>query len=196
MIMKLRLSITQTLMGVILLMVSLITMIVVFVIRPSLHEILALKKEANRTQQFLETQYRKAKQLRRSIQELGQAYVRAQEFQRATIQPGKELAVITELERLAETYHIEQTLHVQFTNPQDKKTDAGAKKYGIQPYYTFSFLNHGTFADHVQYIKAIESLPYYVLIPSLQWEKRRLNPGEQSQTTLRFDADILVTQPL
>lgn len=145
--------------------------IVVGVVIPSIQKIKALKKEINQTQMDIENQYEQTKRLKRSLRELSTAKIETDKYKSAKIKRGEELYTITKLEALATAHHIEQTLHIT-------EIDAG---------FVFSFLNHGEFMDQINYLKALEGLPFYLLIERMQWEK-----NSAATITVRFDAKIYV----
>lgn len=164
-----------------------------FVVLPSVKRTRELQKHVQQTQVSLEQDYQKTIQLRRSVRELDAVYKQAQTYAQTTINSGDELNVITELESLASRYGVEQTLHVTFTDP--KAVPAGERKSLPTklklPYYTFSFLNHGTFEQHMHFLEALEHLPYYLIIDSIQLEQRS---GDTDRVTLRFDARVYTTE--
>lgn len=171
----------------------LIVAIAIFIILPAMKKTVSLRDNVTKTQQALEHDYQKTLLLRRSIRELDAVYGKTQMFNTATIENGDELTVITQLENLASKHDVDQTLHVTFTDPKSipaKERGKSASKTNL-PYYTFSFLNHGTFAQHIEYLKALEQLPYYVLIEGLQWEQR----SAAGQVTLRFDGRVYASTP-
>ncbi len=150
------------------------------IIIPSVRRIQNLKKDIEQTQLYLERQYQRTQRLRRSTHEIAEVEEKIQEYSGAIIRSGEELSLITEFERLSGLYNVDQTLMVNFFD---------GKNSG-RPYYTFSFLNNAAFTDHVRYLKALEDLPYYIVINSLRFEKRQLRAAGGSPITLSFDAAI------
>ena len=154
----------------------------------SIHDI---ESHISTTAHSLERDYLKAQHIHRSTRDLERILENTTAFTQATIRPNGELQVITELEQLAATSHIEQTLHVVYVDPKKNDDSSAQKKSNIPlPMYTFSFLTRGTFADLVQYLSALEKLPYYLTIDSLQFEHPATTVGDI--VTLRFDARVYI----
>lgn len=164
------------------LLTLLISLAVIF---PTVRRILELERDITATERNVEKQYQRTQKLRRSTHEIGDVIALTARYRESMIEKGQELPVITELERLAAAHNIDQTLVVNFA-------DKGA--YLADPQYTFSFLNKGEFTDHIEYLRALEHLPYYMVINSLQWEKHDLKNIGQNPVTLRFDAEVYVKE--
>lgn len=113
-------------------------------------------------------------------------------YSQAWVKPGDELKIITELENLAHNHNIEQTLHISFVDEKkDKKSSDKKTAYNaMEKYYQLSFLNTGSFPDQVEYLKALEELPYYIIIDSLHWQKKKGGLNSKAPLTLRFDAIV------
>ncbi len=155
--------------------------VMVGIIVPSVRLILHVRHDVRETEGALEQEYKETRILRRSIREVGDITKKIAEYKHAFIHEGDELKLITELENIATTNHIDQTLQVDKTH-----TKRGAT---TKPAYVFSFNNRGTFADHVRYLRAIEQLPYYMNISALTWEKIKSTGGQQL-LNLRFTGHI------
>lgn len=163
-----------------------IVLIIGLIIVPSVKRIIELKKNISDTHVLMEGQYQKVKQLRRSLRELKNVQTEVKEYAQSNLSPGQELSVITSLEALATKHNIKQTLHVALSdNP------AGPVSL---PFYTFSFLNQGSWQHQLAYLKAMEELPYYLIIDSLQWEKSARGNASDNMLTLRFDARVYVSK--
>ena len=147
-----------------------------------MRDILALGKSIADTQAFFEAQYERTKALRKSIAHLSEIKTLAERFQSALIQPGDELNVITALESLAGVHHITQDLTIDFVDAKDP--------IGL-PAITFSMSNRGAFTDQINYLRALEQLPYYVIIDRLEWSKSTdAKSRDKSAITLRFTATV------
>ena len=165
----------------------------VLIITPTIHKILFLRSDIGIIQQELENRYEKTQKLKRSLQELEQVRDVNNKFEAAIIQPGDELRVITELEAIATNNNIEQNTDLIFVDTtKEKKKDPAAKKHVLPQYYQFSFLNNGYFEDHINYLRALEKLPYYIIIDNLNFEKRKGDEDIKSKITLRFNGIIYV----
>ncbi|PIZ94517.1 MAG: hypothetical protein COX81_03380 [Candidatus Magasanikbacteria bacterium CG_4_10_14_0_2_um_filter_37_12] len=164
-----------------------IILIMVLIVIPTFKKISTLQKQIKDIHQTMEEDYQKVKQTKHTLSEIKNVEKEIENIQKTFINPGQELAIITELEKLAEKYHITQTLHASATNFKLPDGD------GID--YTFSFLNHGTFENHMLFLKDLEQLPYYVNIGGLQWEKRAGNLDIETPLTLKFDGHIYAQIP-
>jgi Tfp pilus assembly protein PilO len=155
------------------------------VIFPTVKRINMIGNDIAETEKFLETEYLRTRELKKSITNIEDVAREARVFERAVIRLGEELRVITELEALAETHRIAQSLDIAFI---DLDTKAGLS------YFTFSFVNRGEFSDMVKHLRALEQLPYYVFIDTLSWERERSTSRGTADgaLTLRFTAKIYV----
>lgn len=157
--------------------------IVAGIVFPTAKRITALGEEIYETKKFIEKQYQRTKELKKSILNIDEVEQATRIFARTAIQPGEELRVITELEALAEAHHIAQSLSVRF-NPGD-------------PSFTFSFSNRGEFPDMIRYLRSMEQLPYYVFIDRLSWQRQilsRRSDVPEGALVLSFDAKIYMAQ--
>lgn len=170
-----RLTLKQSTSVLIICISTVVLIVLAVVIIPSMSKIKTLETDIRQIQQELDGRYERTKRLRRSLRELSEIKVQVQKFKDAKIERGSELAIITQLEKLADKHTINQTLNVSFSSNA----------------YTFSFLNHGSFSDQIAYLKALEQLPYYVEIKQISWNKQN-NSGEK--ITTRFDAKIYVKE--
>lgn len=170
--------------------------ILIIVILPAVKTITGLERDITHTQEFLEKQYEKTQRLKRSFHEIESILTTTKTLEEAGVKVGNELKIITQLEDLAEAHSIKQTLNVSFTDP---KKDGEAKNKSVPdqlkqlPYYTFSFLNNGSYEAHLSYLKDMEKMNYYFIISSMQWENRQQGQAN-GDITVRFDATLYVTQ--
>lgn len=177
-----RLSIKYQLIAIISGIAIIILMILTFIITPTIRQINDLKQSINITHEQMEERQNQAQKLRRSIKELNEVKQYSAKFVGSTIVPGSELAVITTLEEMANTYNIDQTLNVSFIEPEKQKTQ--------YQYYQFYFLNQGKFANQLAYLKALEKLSYYIIINNQQWEGKKGATSTSTPVNLRFDGII------
>ena len=152
--------------------------IVLFIIIPVIRQINELGQSIRITHEQVEEKQNQSQKLRRSLKELGEVKKNTDQFAETMIGPDSELNVITALEELATQYGIEQTLNVTLTEPEKQKK-----------YYRFYFLEQGKFADQLNYLKALEKLPYYIIINRQQWERRK-SASTSTPVNLRFDGII------
>lgn len=169
------------------------TVITVAIIVPAVRAILALERDIGQTETFLEQQYQRTRELRRSTQAVDELMLQIKQLDGAAMKKGDELRLIKRLEQLAAAHQIEQTLVVNFTEVPAAPLRTEAKSRTInQSHYTFSFLNQGTFANHIRFLRALETWPEYFVIHRLNWEKRQPGPEAPAPITLRFDATVYV----
>ena len=152
---------------------------------PSIKEISELEERISHTENFLENQYLKTKQLSRTIRKLDSTLLRSEKFNDIMLNEGDELKLITTLETLEKEIGIESTLKVDFVG--------GDKKAKIKnDYYKISFLNSGTYEKHIEYLKALEALPHYIIIKEIQFETRG-GDKKTRNVIARFDGKIFVS---
>lgn len=156
----------------------------VFVVWPTIRHIQTLKAEIRSTQEYLEGRYQKARQVSRSLRELDRIEQAVGKYDQATLPIGSELTLITELEALAEKYNLEQSLKARFIQGDKKQPQAQ---------FLFSFVQTGTFTDQMQYLRALETVPYYIVIDGLIWEKPKRVNATSTPVTLRFDGLVYAT---
>lgn len=158
--------------------VLLLAAISVFIIYPSFKQILELKEQISITQSFLEDRRIKTKLIQRSTRELPRISEEVDALSSIFWKEGEELKFIKELETIAETHQLKQTISVK---NKERKTN-----FLI---YNLSFLNYGLFQNQMDYISSLENLPYYFHINELKWERR----GEATTSTpisLYFEAQV------
>jgi len=167
--------------------------IAVFIVGPSIRDILKLKSEINNIQSQLEERYQKTQKLKKSLKELTDIKQATTLMEQSLIKPGEEINLITTLENIATLHQINQTLNLNLVD--EGKLNLEKKDSRIFPvYYRLSFLNEGTFLNHLAYLKELEQLPYYVIIENVNFDKRKnqQNTDNLSPINLRFDAIIYV----
>ncbi|PIT86396.1 MAG: hypothetical protein COU33_03395 [Candidatus Magasanikbacteria bacterium CG10_big_fil_rev_8_21_14_0_10_43_6] len=165
------------------------------VIVPRIQTIRDLHQSIFDTHKQVEREHEKTRHARKSLRELQSATLFAQEVERSILGPGKELAIITELEQISEQHAIDQTISISVTTIAGENIfpKASLQRLGITEHYTISLLNQGTYENHMAYLRAIETLPYYVIIDALQWERRNSGTDDESIITLRLDGYIFIS---
>ncbi|KKQ27819.1 MAG: hypothetical protein US42_C0005G0044 [Candidatus Magasanikbacteria bacterium GW2011_GWC2_37_14] len=168
--------------------------IIIFIVYPSIKDILKLKNEINTIQGQLEERYQKTQKLKKSLKELNQIKQVTTQMEQVFVKPGEEIDLITTLEKIANSHNINQTMNLNLVDETKINTESKNKDARIFPvYYRLSFLNEGTFLDHLAYLKDLEELPYYVIIENINFEKRKNQiENEVNPINLRFDAIIYV----
>jgi hypothetical protein len=151
------------------------------VIIPTIRAIFTAEARVGELQSTLTAQHNSAKQLRRSIQEIESITTEVMPYTQATIALGSELEFITELQTIAESLNIDQTINVQFS----KERTAGK----LGQHFTISFLQHGTYANHLAFLRELERLDPYVIIPSVEFSLRSAKEDDQP-ITLKFEATV------
>lgn len=150
-----------------------------FIVYPSIRNMNNIGNNIHSLQAELEADYTETQAMRRTLREIDTVDAEIQRYKEMALAIGDELAVITELERLATEHTLSQSLSAAYHANDDPAV-------GL-PYYTFSVVLSGTFDDIFSYIQTIEAKHYYVLIDSLE-----LTQTSNAQTSLRFDARIYV----
>jgi hypothetical protein len=178
-------SLQKKLRVIIVLLFILLVGVVSFIIYPTIRDILALEQEIHDTELFLESQYQRSLQISRQTIDTDEIASSTADLITLTVPVGSELEIIKKFESFASTYTIEQNLNVSYTDPSQSELSIG--------YYTFTFLNHGLFEDHISYLHALLSEPYVVHIDTIDMTRRntltdRVGQDVQSQVTLRFSA--------
>lgn len=181
-------------------------LIAFLILLPAVKNILELRIYVTNMQQDLNDRYEKTQKLKRSLLELNKIKIEIGEISKSLVDTGDELKIITEMETIAQNNKIDQNIDLNFIkesatkNQKTINNEEGStptaqidtkNKRALPNYYQISLLNTGSFVDHLNYIQALEKLPYYIIIDSISFEKRQTNiPNQTTPLTLRFDAII------
>jgi hypothetical protein len=163
-------------------------LIIIFIIYPCIRQIISLQKSVSATEQYLEEQYGKTQYLRRSIRELNKISQDIKKMENIGVRKGEELSLITQVEQTAEINRIDQKLTVNYDEAKSKT--ASPSPLSSRPRYRLTFVNTGLFADQLKYFQALELLPYYIIIDSIQLEKGRGAATSSTPITARFNAIV------
>ena len=160
--------------------------IVLFVFVPTTSTILRLTANITQTEQYLEDQYKEAQNMQESIREIDTVAADIERFNGITVERGRELTLITQLEDIAEAHGIDQQFNIRFVDNSSSRANG---MYLPSAYYQFSFLNHGAYSDHLAYLRALELLPQYVTIQRIMIDRRSTTQiVSTTPTTLTFEA--------
>ncbi len=172
-----RFTIKQQSFFMILFLVVIIGVIGFFVVLPAVRDILSLQMDITQTYSQLDQELQRTRRLRRSLSEFQIIKAGTKTFSSITIKPDQALKIIDEMETIAPSFGLNQTISVEI---HDQKNPAD---------YSFSFVNTGTLEQHLNFLKALELLPYYVMADHLSWSRVSGDTSEQL-LTLRFTATI------
>ena len=164
-------TLKHRLVGAIILVVLLLGMIGVFIVWPTINKIKELENEISKIEIQLEQRYQDSQKLKRTLHELESVKLGVDKFTQTTVKPRSELEIITTFENLATKHNISQALSIT------------AEIDGNQEYYQLSFLNNGSYQNHLDYLRDIELLPYYVIISGIKLEKRNNEVGAPITTS-------------
>ncbi|MBI2436306.1 MAG: hypothetical protein HYV41_00990 [Candidatus Magasanikbacteria bacterium] len=170
--MKIHRTLTQKILILISIIFVGILMIVLLVIIPSIRYIHAIKNTIELNESRMEEQYQKIRLLKKSISELSTIKHKVAIFDTVLIASGDELSAIRLIEKLAETYDVSQ----QFKLSGTENTDT----------LSFDLSVTGSYSHILNYLRGLETFPYYVSI-----EKMILTtpPKEKTeQVTITFSA--------
>jgi hypothetical protein len=174
-----------------------IILVLTLVIIPGIKYIINLHQDVKEAQNELDSRYERAKQLKRTIQEIETVKESSKKYSQAILPINQELNIITELENLADQNNIEQNLNINFvstkknsTSTEDNKENLTKNRPALPNYYQLSFLNNGSLANHLKYLVALETKLYYIILTDLNFEKRRNDLTTSTPITLRFNAII------
>ena len=179
-----------------LLLLLAILCLVFALIIPKVRHIKELHTSIYSTHKQVETDHEHVKETRRLLSDMKQSILLEKELHQALLSKGRELEMITSFEQLAQLHNIDQTLTVslQPVSGIPFLPLSQLKKLGVEEVYVIAVTNQGAFESLLAYLHAIETLPYYVIIDTLQWEKKGNKTQENNSVSLRFDAYILISQ--
>lgn len=185
-----RLPLRQSILMLIAIIVLIIVVLFAFVTVPMIFRIQGLNAEIHETQLFLETQYEKTRQLKRSINELPSVTVKVAPFVEAFTEEESEIDLITLLEDLATTYNITQSPTISFNPKGSAPPIPKFTSQYLRPHYEISLTARGSFENLMVYMDAIERLPLYMIIDAIELSSNGSTPGENM--SLRFTARIFL----
>lgn len=159
-----------------------------FIVYPAVLHILELQKTIKVTHSFLENKYQSIQKAKKSVAALPEIEKDIVLFSEAILRPGNELEFITNLETLADKHAVDQQLSAVLIDESTKMTKE--RKQKGRPYYQFSFLNRGTYQNHLNYLKELESAPFYLLVDRIVFEKDTKNIENKDAIIVRFDGYI------
>ncbi|OGH79098.1 MAG: hypothetical protein A2469_04680 [Candidatus Magasanikbacteria bacterium RIFOXYC2_FULL_40_16] len=185
-----KIDIKKQMFTMMLLIIAISFVIAFSVILPTIQSIRGLQKDINDTRLFLEEQSEKIQKMRRSIHSLGDIEKQIEKFRETSTVGNHELEIITKLEQIANEHNINQSLKAIL---YEAKTGSSAGD-NLPPllkdknYYVFSFSSEGKYEDIIKYLRAIEQLPYYFSINSIQLSRK----NDIGTISLRFDATLFI----
>ncbi|MBU4332118.1 type 4a pilus biogenesis protein PilO [Patescibacteria group bacterium] len=138
--------------GILLLLVG----VVVFVIRPTARELKELSATIKNQRENLKKLYPEGQQIETIQAEYQQIKPKFESLSSIFVAPGKELDLITALEKIAAENNIEQEIDLR---RQDPKTESAMLPFHL----TLS----GNFHNLISYLLNLEALEYYIKIGSL-----------------------------
>lgn len=183
-----RLPLRQSILMLIIVIALLIIALSAFVTIPMILRIRQLNVEIQDTQLFLESQYEKTLQLKRSVNELPQVITQTAPYINAFTQEDSEVELITLFEDLASRHNINQSLDITFssdgTPPPIPQLTAQYRK----PQYEVALTARGSFDDVMAYLDEIEHMPLYMIIDQVD-----LN-ANGDMINIRFSVRIFVRE--
>lgn len=156
------------------------------IVHPAIREIRELQKHIRDTHVYLEGRYESVQRSKKTVAALPEIEPVVEVFGKSFVRLGSELSVITQLEALAERNNIDQQLSA--IRIEERKNQPNKKNLN-KPYYQFSFLNRGTFANQLAYLQGMEEMPYYIKIERMTWEKPQ-DQAKANTIVVRFDGSI------
>ena len=182
-----RLTLKQRIISALGFIVLILLIILLFIVYPVAKKIHQLQKDINKIEVELEKRYENSQKLQRTVREIGQISKETNLLSQIMIKNGEELSLITELEALAEKYHIVQNLNVSL-----KEIATEERRAGFTKYYLLTFANEGRFSDHVKYLADLEKNSLYIITDNVRWEKTKANKAGDQTVLLNFSSIIYV----
>ncbi len=171
-----------------------ILLLIIFVTMPVVFRISNLSGNIQETQAFLESQYEKSRQLKRSVSELPEAITKAAKFSAAYTAPDTEVDTIRLMERLAAEHNIKQSLNISF---REQGVAAPKRELTLQyrkPHYELSLLATGRFSDLMRYLDTLEKMPMHIIIDNVALSQGAADEEGVTTVNLRFNARIFVRE--
>lgn len=182
-----RLTLKQRIIGALGFIVAILLIILLFIVYPVAKKINQLQKDINKIEVELEKRYENSQKLQRTVREISQITKETNLLSQIMIKNGEELNLITELEALAEKYHIVQNLNVSI-----KEIAPEERRAGLTKYYLLTFANEGRFSEHVKYLAELEKNSLYLITDNVRWEKAKTNKTGDQTVLLNFSSIIYV----
>ena len=161
-----------------------LTLVLIFVILPSVKKILEIQKDLGFVENHLEEKYQKTQRLHRSLKELPEIKESTHPLQNTIVKTGDELFIITQLETLATLYNINQKIDIIYI--ADTKNSPQTNHKTLPHAYKISFINKATFEDHLKYLSALESMPIFLMIDSVQFNHNK-SPASDRSVIAKFE---------
>lgn len=182
-----RLTLKQRIISALGVIVAILLIIIICIVYPVAKKIYQLQKEINKIEVELEKRYENSQKLQRTVREIDHITEETNRLSQIMIKNGGELNLITELEALAEKYHIVQNLNVSLKEMAKEEQRAGLTKY-----YFVTFSNEGRFDDHAKYLSELEKKSPYLITDSVKLEKIKENKTGDQTVLLNFNGIIYV----
>ncbi|OIO19845.1 MAG: hypothetical protein AUJ23_01405 [Candidatus Magasanikbacteria bacterium CG1_02_32_51] len=149
-----------------------ILLVVLYIILPSINYIQNIKKDIQTTEQYTADQLEKMRLLTKSLAQLDTITENTKLLEQSLITKNDDATIklIQELEDLASSQNIEQTLSI---NPEQDNN------------FVISFKIKTSFDKTLQYLNSLERLPIYLTINNLNWTK-----VDSENVSLIFEAII------
>lgn len=162
-----------------------IVAVIFLVIMPTIGRLESARQQIFDIQGLLDTRQRALQHARRTLVELDDVEKEIEMYRGAFIRPGEELAAIEQFERIAGASGVEQHFTVALV-------DAPKKGGNNLSFYQFSFTNQGSFQEHLNYLRALEKLPYLLVIDGVTFNRK--DEGGDVSLTARFIARLYVSK--
>lgn len=154
------------------------------IIWPSMKQIRETSEGIYKEYQFLEERSLRGKNMRQARKEYEELAVRLPELRTLAIEPGEELKFITDLEALAATHNLTETINLDIDNR------AAAGDYFTVP---VELTLRGSYRDIIKFTAALESMPIitsftsFALTSARATDALRTNaPGENWKSEARL----------
>jgi len=184
-----RLPLRQSILMLIIVIVLIIIALAAFVTVPMILRIRNLNAEIQDTQLFLESQYEKTRQLKRSVNELPGIITQVAPYANAFTQKESEVAIITLFEDLAAAHNIVQSPNIGYNASGSAPPIPTLTAQYRKPHYEITLTARGSFEDLMSYMNAIEHMPLHMIIDGLELSA----DGSDGETlSMRFIARIFV----
>lgn len=154
------------------------------IVYPAARHIINLQKDIENYQADLENRYKKARHLRKSLQELDN--VREMTFKYANTKFSLEegLEFKQKIDRMAVQYDIEQNITVStHENKAHPLVDTNISDF----FFIFSFHNHGPLENQIAFLRALEIMNEFMIIDRVSFQQRG---DENNDVTMRFDGIV------
>ena len=164
-----------------------ISILVGFIIYPTISRIYNLENYISDTHKQIDSQHTRVNLLKKSLQQLPEIQKNLETYTQMTINKGDELYIIELFEQMGEKHNLEQNLSISSSETQK---NSKAKTSISSNYYTLKFNHTGTYENQMKFLSELEHLPFYTIIDTINMSKKSIKNSTSTLSNFQFEGII------